>query len=392
MNKNGIIKDVFLNLFATFIPIMTLQFFILPIVARNVSPSEYGLIITLTTWINFSALSFGNILNNSRLIMTNENENNNLKGDYLKILKKWSFFNLIILSSVFIFFNKNLSYIDSILLLFTSSLILIKSYSVVEFRLKLNYLNILLESIFLSVGYLIGLVLFFKTDNWILIYFLGSFFSAAFVVLKSKVYSNYPITINFSDVKKESNSLLISGFLNASSIYLDKILVFSIFGGKAATIYYISTLFGKTFSMVLSPINNVFLSYIVKVKKFSKKIFNKVLLFTFFIGFISYPIVVLASIFSIKFLYPNFNEESYIYIYLNTLTIILITSSNIINTILLKIKKGSVQLLLNTVYLINFFIFSLTLSLFMGLLGFCLGIFIASSVKFVYTTYLVYKE
>lgn len=392
MNKMTIIKDVLLNLFATFIPIMTLQFLILPIVARDVSSSEYGLIITLTTWINFSALSFGNILNNSRLIMTNDNENNNLKGDYLKILKKWSFFNLIILTIVFILFNKSLNYTDTILLLLTSSLILIKSYSVVEFRLKLNYLNIFLESIFLSTGYLIGLILFFRTNNWILIYFFGSMFSATFVILKSRIYSKAQITAKFSEVKKESNSLLLSGFLNASSIYLDKILVFSLFGGKAATIYYISTLFGKTFSMVLSPINNVFLSYVVKVKKFSKKIFNKVLLFTLLIGFISYPLVVFASIFAIKFLYPNFNEESYIYIYLNTLTIILITSSNIINTILLKIKKGSVQLLLNTIYLICFFIFSLTLSLFMGLLGFCLGIFIASFVKIVYTTYLVYIE
>ncbi|MFR3912697.1 MAG: hypothetical protein ACLTYB_16425, partial [Clostridium paraputrificum] len=85
MNKKGInIKliagDMLLNIVATILPILILQFIILPLLAGSYGQEEYGLILTLISLITLSVQSFSIALSNSRLLMNNEYKDLNIKG------------------------------------------------------------------------------------------------------------------------------------------------------------------------------------------------------------------------------------------------------------------------------------------------------------------------
>ena len=77
--------NIIQSIFSTFLPLFGLQFIILPIVAKNISADQYGQLLLITSLTNLFSISFGNVLNNSRLIRNNEYKFDSDYGDY-KIL------------------------------------------------------------------------------------------------------------------------------------------------------------------------------------------------------------------------------------------------------------------------------------------------------------------
>ena len=80
--KKRIVYDSILNIVATTIPIAIIQLIIYPFIARELGDAQYGLMITLISLVNLTSNSFGNVLNNIRLLNNDEYQKEKLEGDF----------------------------------------------------------------------------------------------------------------------------------------------------------------------------------------------------------------------------------------------------------------------------------------------------------------------
>jgi len=380
--KKKIFFDVILNMVATFIPMFALQFIILPQVALKISADSYGQLLAITAFMYLSSSTFGSVLNNSKLIHYRRYEELNIQGDFNIVLSIFLVSNIIIMIVGLQYYGKSFDVITSISLILISTILLFNTYASVEFRLKLNFINILMNSIMLFIGYLIGYGLFLLTGYWSLIYLCGFGFNIIYILKKTDIlHEKFSKTSLFRITLKEIILLLGSGILVSLGAYVDKLIIFPLLGGAAVSIYYAATILGKTIALAIGPITGVLLSYLAHIKKFSSNNFKLLLLISSIVGFIGYWSVILVSKPLLSLVYPQYVEDAIQYIPITTLSIILTIISSVINPVLLKFSSAKWQIFINGLYMLSYIPLSMYLLTLYGLMGLCVGILIANITK-----------
>ena len=377
--KKKILIDIILNMLASFIPIFVYQFFVLPIVAQESGADLYGQVLSIIALMNLSVSSFGSTLTNLRLIRFKIYEESNENGDFSILLLLSVIGNIIFMLIGLIIYGRSFNIVTLFMVIITSVLYLMKLYLSVEFRIKLNFKYVLLNSIFLVIGYVIGLILFLITNNWILIYLCGFGGSLAFV-MKKTVFLKEPLMMSsfFKQTAFQAIILFSSGVLTYLGVYVDKLILYPLLGGVAVSVYYASTIIGKTISLVIGPITSVLLSYLAHMKTFSDHNFKLVLLVSSILGAVGYIIVILISKPILTLIYPQFVEEAIKYIPVVTLGTIIIIISNVLNSVILKFCNTKWQVYINGSYMFVYFVLAICLIKISDLMGFCIGILIAS--------------
>ena len=157
--------------------------------------------------------------------------------------------------------------------------------------------------------------------------------------------------------------------------------MYPLLGGTAVSIFYTATILGKTVSLAIQPASGVLLSYFAQMKKLNNKYFVLFCGTSFGIGIIGYIIVILISRPVLSFLYPQFVNEALEYIYIATLAIMINIVCGVVNPAVLKFCSSKWQLAINLSYLFIYVGSTVILMNFYGLMGFCIGILIANSIK-----------
>lgn len=380
--KKKIIYDTALNIFASVIPLFALQFLILPLVARTTDPNSYGRIIAIVAFLNLISGTFGNVLNNSRLISWKSDKVSSNPGNFnhlLIILLPLA--SILILISSF-YYDMDFDFLSVPLIMLSSLFLLLNGYQVVKFRIKLNFKYIFLSNFILFIGYLIGYYIYTLTSYWQFIYFTGFFLSFIFITIKSRVYKEpFVIDNSYKLIRNQTLVIFTSGILLSLATYADKILIYPILGGYAVAVYYSSTLVAKTVGMVATPISGVLLSYLAQFKKFeNRKFFFLVmgssvfsLLSLIFIMFIGKPLL--------TYLYPMYVDDAMKYLLIVSIGSLITISTAFINTAVMKFRQIKYQLMINAIFVISYFLFSLLLLYKYDLYGFAVGILIATIIK-----------
>lgn len=376
------ILDMGLNIGAVSAPIAILQLIIYPYLAKQLSAEEYGLMITMySMWIVVSN-SLGNVLNNIRLLRSNEYEENSLQGDFPLILYKWWGINVIIILFASIFYLKGFFLVDILLSILIATLILLKSYFEVGFRIKLNYVAILLNGLLQSCGFIIGLFVFRFTGVWQSVFIFGFLFSSCFTILKTGMLKEQPRkTILYDTVNRDVNLYTVATFSNSSMSYADKLVLYPLMGGHVVSIYYTATILGKIVSMVSGPITSVILSYISKWEKGKKNIFSKVLFLGGVLAVVGYFITMLISRPVIQLLFPQWLGEVMVYLPITTVAIVIQTLNSFLNPFVLKFYDIKWQIVINIISVFSYFLGALLLWNFFGMIGFCVGTVIGHATK-----------
>lgn len=382
--KSKILSDVTLNIFAALVPMFVLQFFILPKVATDINSKEYGQLIALVALMNLCAGTFGNTLNNSRLLNYKKYSDINVQGDYSILLRISILANILFMVLGLWYYGRDLNIFSGLLLILASIFLLVRSYANVEFRTKLNFKNILVDSLVLFVGYLAGFFLFMTFGYWQLIYICGFAASFIFVLNKTNTLKEPLIkTSLFKQTTSQTITLMISGLLLSLAIYIDKLLLYPLLGGAAVTVYYTATILGKTISLVIQPITSVMLSYFAQLNKFEAKNFRLLFGVSTIIGVVVYGLTIVISAPLLRIIYPQYVNDAVNYIYVTTFSIIVTIISDILNSVLLKFCPLGWQLVINGTFILVYIVATLTLLNIYGLMGFCIGILMASLVKLI---------
>jgi len=380
--KKKIVFDMALNITASMVPVAVLQLVIFPLFATRLGDDRYGLLLTIVSLMTLCTGTFGNSLNNVRLLMQLKYSEQKLSGDFNVILLCLAILNCIVMGIGTYLYEGAFYPLSVALILLSSVLQLVREYYNVEFRLNLNYIAVLVNNILLVAGYIIGCGLFLLTDQWQFIYITGTAFSLLHILKKTTLHREpFKTTALFRETGIKSLVLMVSSFLANAINYMDRLLLFPLVGGASVAIYYSATLFGKIISMGITPINSVMLSYFSKMKTFRQKNFWLVLGASFALGAVGYGACILISRPVLMLLYPQLAEQAMQYIFVTTATAMLSMVVSVLNPIILRFCNTNWQIGINGANVLLYTVLSLLLLKQYGLMGFCVGALLAVCAK-----------
>ena len=336
---------------------MVSQFVLYPTWANLLGREEYGNILFLLSIINIVSVSVGISLNNARLV--NSIKEDTVNGEYNIIL----FFINILLMPICILINYTMSMNMEIRQLFLFWILMCltmwRYYADVEFRLTTNYKGYFLYYIIISIGYLVGRVLYIRTGIWQWGLILGELAGIIFVFIKGHTIRPHMLekTINFTHTIKKFVVLLFAQLLSNLIFNMDRIFLKVFFNGSAVTIYYLASLVGKTAALITGPLNSVIIGYLSKYKgKLTRKTIHVIMVILVGIIFIGNFGAVFTSNILIKILYPTEIESVKEFFLEANLAAMFYFCSGIFTTILLRYTPEKCQLYINIIYSISFFI------------------------------------
>ncbi len=393
MKKKSFILDMGLNIVATAIPIVALQLFILPALSKDMPDGDdYGLLLTMVSLFSIVPASMGNSLNNIRLLYNDEYAEKKQVGDFNLLLLIFAAINCVVMVVCCIWLEGRISVGSILWALLLSLLWLAKEYYVVAFRLKIDYVAIIINNLLQVGGYVVGYLIYQMVGHWQLIYALGYAVSLVHIFAKCSLWHEKPIkTKMFKNTTWQSTLLLFSGFLNSVISYADKLFIFPMLGGAAVSVYYASTVFGKIVAMGITPINNVALTYLAKMRKKADNMFRMAMLLGGAVCVIGYIGCIIISRPLLTALYPQFVDLAMEYIFITTATTIVSVMIGIANPFILKYFDMKWQIVLNAGTVLVYVVACMSLLSFFGLFGFCVGTLIANIFKFLLMLFIYQK-
>ena len=381
--KKKLIIDFILNIFATAIPILVIQLCILPLV-NKFSPNEYGLIITYVSLFTLFSQPIRESLDNIKLLTFKSYKDIEEKGDFNRYAIYYSILDAIFIIVGYFIISKEISIIGLLLIIIISLLSLIRNYFGAFFRINLNYCNILISNLLLTIGYIFGFLLYRITGYWEFIYLIGNVFSFIFIIVKTKPYKEGFKKSKFFKTNLISTIILvIASFFVSLTNYVDKLILYPMLGSTVVAIYYASTIFGKIIMQFLGPVNSVILSYLAKSERVKRVTFIKYLGFVICVAIIGFLFCLLISDFTLGLLYPNLKMEAKKFVPIATATAMVNLVIMSISPFVLRFKKITWQLIINIVCVILYLGFALGFYLWFGLFGFYVGILVTYLIKVV---------
>lgn len=380
------LKDSFLSILSSLIVVLSLQFIVLPQIAKNISIDFFGYILIVLAIRNVLVQILGGSLNNFLLL----NQHYLFENDSYKVFNSLIVFSAIIggtLSAIII----SLLIVDyqiSMWVNFAIALAIINAFYLVFFRLKLLYIKIFLSQIIMAVGYIIGLLCYRATQEWftvILIPEILMFCYLVFYLLRDnysfKLRLKHP-KINLNFLYREYFPLVIANSINNVVNYLERIIFTPLLGAAAISQYYIVTLAPKTIALGVIPINGVILSYVTRSRKtISIGILNLIstvlLIFFLLLNVILYFISPLIM----QFLYPDYFESVSQYIFMANLTITLGILATLVNPLVLKIAGTKFQMKFSLINGVVFILLGIAFTSLYGFIGFLVSSFVVNILK-----------
>lgn len=382
MNKKKISKDFLYNIMAMAVSTGVMQLIVYPYLASQFSQSIYGTLLTVMGIVNTIANSFGNSLNNVRLINNTDYNSKGYVGDFNLLLNVSSILSTIIiciLGSVWFKFD----ILTIILLGILVILITVRCYHVVSYRLVLDFRKILLQNILLSIGYIIGLGIAYFTKQWVFIFICAEFISLIYIFKTSKLYKeSVGTTPLFAYTLKKYGILIVTGLSINLLTYLDRLMLYPLLGAESVAIYTVASFFGKSLGIITTPINGVLLGYYSQSNfKMDRKLFWKINAVVICGGTVFMGITTIISPAITKFLYPSVFNNAQRYIFMANLAAVVGVIANSIQPAVLKFAPTYFQLIKELLYCVVYLGLGVLLLKLYGVMGFCYGALIANLAK-----------
>ena len=352
------------------------------IISRNINTSSFGQITAIYGINSIVFLFLGGALGTLRLTKMEKSGVN-----YTYLSYQTSIIAFLIALIIFNIYGASLNKFDVFMYCITAGLMSYLSYGGVIYRLYINYKKVVIQNVVICLGYLIGLLLFFLTKHWSLMFLLGNVFGVIYTHKFSQLSQDSTRkNSEFRYVVREYANLSIATLISSSTGNLDRIILIPLLGNSSMAIFFAASSVSKILNLVINPLANVLLTYISNEERemgFSK--LSKIQFLTFMVGIIlSFP-AYMVSILMVKFLYPTiYNGYDHIQLltYIVSLGTIFLSLWSLLNALFLKIFNMKFQLASNTLYGIFYLVLSISLGTNYGLLGFGIAFTISSIFKF----------
>lgn len=387
MKKSDVLHDFILNFIASFVTVGVTQLLLYPWLSQVMGAEEYGIVLTIMGVANTITATIGGSLNNVRLIKEADYEDNEIRGDFLPLICIGSIVGMLVMSVYLIMQKQD----ESIIIIGMSVFIFlasVRNYGSVYFRLILNYKKIMVTSLLIAGGNLVGLVVLLFNGNsqwWFLVFLIGEITGVVYLLRNSKLTKeSFQFTWHIKSIMRVEIVLLISTLIGNLLIYLDRILLLPILGGEAVSLYTVASFLGKSFGVILNPLSGVLLSYyaqksyVMNQKKFwgiNLMIFMIAIPFFFLCVVISEPI---TGIF-----YPTLIKDASTYLVAANAAAIINTLASMTQPAVLKYADISWQMVIQLIYAVVYLGIGYVGTILDGLRGFTVAAIIAAVTRLV---------
>ncbi len=378
--RTKVLRDMAINIAASAIPLLVLKLIVLPLVAIETTSGQYGLVVTVDSFLSFCPATIGNVINNVRLIRNRDYESEH-QGDFNVITLMGEAVSLICTIAYFASLNA-LAPLNGILAVLASVLWLLQSYWLVAFRIKIDYVGVFINNVVMSAGYLVGLLAFHTSGYWAFVYLTGQVFADLHLMRVTSLWKE-PMrrTKLFKPVLVDTVTLAGSSLLARASSYCDRLILYPLLGGAAVSVYYVSTLFAKVISMITTPVSNVVLSYLAVREKAESHRFRITMIVGAVACCVAYFAILLIAGPAMRLIYPKFADAALMYLPITSITALVSVLYSLANPFVLRFCPMRWQMLFSAVTLIIYLAAALVLLSVYGMMGFCWGALIAETAR-----------
>lgn len=342
--------DFILNFIASAVVTAVMQLLMYPLINRVVGNIIYGNFLTIIGIINTISAVVGTTLNNIRLIRETEYKEKRVNGDFNLLLIVMIIIAILISIPIFLMFDADI--VEVILIEVLLAMMSIRGYWSVEYRLRLNYKNILFSNIVLSAGYLLGCWLLIIFNNWLVPFLAGEIAALLYLAITTSLRKeSYNTTVLFKRIVRDAIFIGCSTLSANVLIYLDRLVLYPLLGGNAVTTYTVASVGGKFLGIVATPLAGVLLSYYSQPDFImTRRKFWFISLITMGTGILGLGVIIPISPYLIKILYPLAYEDALPIVPLACIAGIMGLICNFIQPSILKIAPTKWQLIKEVVY------------------------------------------
>lgn len=386
----AISTDLLWSISATLVLNGAIQLVLYPRLHTQMSDVAFGDMLTLLSVISIIASSFGSAANYSRMFASAKNKA--YSSDYLNLLFLTSVIAIPVLVGVLRSID-DLSIRTAILYNMLMIASLLRYYGDVEYRLRLDYRKYFFYYFCIATGYIVGLFIFRKTEQWYDVLILGELAALFFAATTSPLFRHY--SISKSEFFRQNSAgwilLSLSNLISAGVLNADRIIIRYLISSEAVTLFYVATLLGKVISMISTPLNGVIIGYITKYKD---QINKKTVLLAGVISLITVPVLglgcVLGTELIIPILYPGVLDNNLLLVLFSCMGQVLYFISNTLMVFIMKMYGEKLALWVSIGYGILFFAVAIPMTIGFGLLGMAVAVLIVNAVKMCAILFLSY--
>ena len=390
-SKKKIFTDMIWSVSGLVLMNVTLQFMVYPFWEKKLGEDGLGNILYLLALMNIFAVSIGISVNYARITASSKGETKN--NVYMLVLAAASLLSFGAAILIGAFGGVEMTLLEKILFGFVMCATMWRYYADVEYKLFLKYKSYFVYYLFISVGYGIGIGLFYLTGLWPLALLTGECFGLAFVLIRGRIFRPDGKTsgTEIMTVVKISILLFAAEAISTLIFNADRIALKTVIDETAVTNYYLASLLGKTMALITTPLNGVIVGYLAKYKGELKfKLMNLITAAAVVVIALATLACTVGSYIIIPILYPDQFDNVKEFFVVTNLAQIFYFAANVITVVLLRFAKSRYQIYVNVAYALAFCAICVPLAAMYGFSAFCIGLLITCFARFFTATALGY--
>ncbi|MBE6555550.1 MAG: hypothetical protein E7663_04885 [Ruminococcaceae bacterium] len=355
-----------------------------PLLASKLGEVGYGDLQYLMAYINIITVSVGSAANLARMTApADERMRNN--GDYQLFLLLVALLGLPFTLLVRRFGGVEMDTATAICYYLLFVAMAFRYYVDVAYKLTLRYRRYFVYYCVIGAGYVIGTLLFMRTGIWPLALLVGEMMGVLFAYVRDDTLRRRMLCPSPAISRTFRIILLLCLSEGISNLIFnaDRLMLKLLIDASAVTVYYLATLVGKTVSMVTTPLNGVLIGYLARYEgDLDRRMMNRLLLGTLGAVLLFTGICAGGGFVALWLLYPAELEAVKPYLLLGSLAQVLYFITSIFTVILLRFASKGYQVVINGVFGVCFFGFSIPATLSFGINGFALAMVGAGAVRY----------
>lgn len=379
-----ILTDSVWSILGTVIMTFASQFLVYPFWERLFGSEKYGNIIYLLSLMNIVSITFGSAAGYTRIMISSKRKTHNCP--YILLLLVLSSITLLYSSAVSFLNRDTLNQADVVGYIVLCTITAWRCYADVEYRIHLNYKGFFLYYTLIGAGYVLGIFLIRFFYTWTAALIPGELSGLIYVLSKGHIFRKDELVKDeFSEMSRMFLVLAGSNLINTLIFNADRILIRNAVSSIAVSIYYISSLFGKTLSLITTPLNGVISGYIARFKGVpSTKTRYIIAISATVMSVLAAFICTLGAYIILPFLYPETFPQAKGSVFVCSIAQTIYFSTNIISVIMLRFSDKKHQIFSNAVYAAAFVLICIPMTILFDMPGFYIGFIITSCSRFIY--------
>ncbi|WP_029232797.1 lipopolysaccharide biosynthesis protein [Butyrivibrio sp. VCB2006] len=378
-------KDFIFSVLALVIYNGVLQLLIYPGLNARVGAEAFGTVLYLISVVSVMGAGFGTAASYSRMVAKKDRTQEN--GDYNLFLTIIAGISLVV-TFVALFVLKELTIVAFVQMAVLMIVTVFRYYADVEYRMNIRFVRYFAFFTAVSVGYIVGLLLFPYTGSWALTILMGELFGIIYTIVRGSIFRApfAKLSTSYRENLKSAWVISASNLISALILNSDRILLRLLVGAREVTVFYTASLIGKIVAMLTTPLNGVIISYFTNYKiKLDKKKFALISLLMLVLSVAGALVCSLVSMVFVQIMYPDVIKEARKYFFLANLGQILYFISGSLMVIVMSFTKEKLQLIINIIYIAAFTAIVVPATVMFGLDGMAVGLVIVSLIRLLVT-------